>query len=162
MWDDESHTLSGNFYRVARFPTRNITTPIVLLYGGSDSLVDIDVMLDALPDHTIAEEVPHFEHLDFLWAREVDKLVIPRVVHWLSEYAEPLLGNEQEAEPNSSTATLNSHFGTDDTFYEDGFSDGSNVPSPKRRLKGLVGKNETRGFLPTASHVTTQISAEPR
>ena len=83
MYDDAVSHYHATFYRPASFPTKNISTPIVLLYGGSDSLVDIDVMLANLPDHTIAEEISHFEHLDFLWAQEVDKLVIPRVLHHL-------------------------------------------------------------------------------
>ena len=59
MYDDDVHAQSvmnmyGNtFYRVARFPTKNITTPIVLVWGGSDSLVDIRVMLKELPGHTV-------------------------------------------------------------------------------------------------------------
>ena len=59
MYDDDVQAQSmmnmfGNtFYRVARFPTKNITTPIVLVWGGSDSLVDIRVMLKELPGHTI-------------------------------------------------------------------------------------------------------------
>ena len=36
-------------YCPARFPTKNISSPIVLLYGDSDSLVDIDLMLKELP-----------------------------------------------------------------------------------------------------------------
>ncbi|KZP14048.1 triacylglycerol lipase [Athelia psychrophila] len=39
-------------HRPVRFPARNITAPIVLLWGALHSLVDIDVMLAALPDHT--------------------------------------------------------------------------------------------------------------
>ncbi len=76
MFDDDSIGrlsigASNRYYKVAKFPTRNIKTPIVLVYGGSDSLVDIRVMLKELPRHTIATEIPHFEHLDFLWAQDV-------------------------------------------------------------------------------------------
>lgn len=78
----------GKYTRVARFPTRNIKTPCVLVYGGSDSLVDIDVMLKQLPKHTVATEVPHYEHLDFLWARDVDKLVFPHVVDALESFSD--------------------------------------------------------------------------
>lgn len=89
--DDTSNALSvgakNRYYKVARFPTRNIKTPIVLVYGGSDSLVDIKVMLKELPRHTMATEVPHFEHLDFLWAQDVDKLVFPHVFEALKHYA---------------------------------------------------------------------------
>ena len=92
MFDDDvqaplSLGASDRYYRVAKFPTRNIKTPIVLMYGGSDSLVDIRVMLKELPRHTVAKEVPHFEHLDFLWGQEVETLVFPHVFEALSAYA---------------------------------------------------------------------------
>ncbi|KAG8525884.1 uncharacterized protein KY384_000644 [Bacidia gigantensis] len=84
MYDDDVQTpmsvaAKDRYYKVAKFPTRNIRTPIVLIYGGSDSLVDIQIMLKELPRHTIAKEIPHFEHLDFLWAEEVHKLVFPHI-----------------------------------------------------------------------------------
>lgn len=92
MYDDDvqaplSLGASDRYYKVAKFPTRNIKTPIVLVYGGSDSLVDIEVMMKELPHHTIAKEVPHFEHLDFLWGTEVDSLVFPHVFEALTTYA---------------------------------------------------------------------------
>jgi lysosomal acid lipase/cholesteryl ester hydrolase len=91
MYDDEapSPIISGRskYYKVAKFPTRNIKTPIVLVYGGSDSLVDINVMLKELPRHTVAKEIAHYEHLDFLWADSVDQLVFPHVFDALEEHA---------------------------------------------------------------------------
>ena len=91
MYDDDvqtpfSMTAIDRYYKVAKFPTRNIKTPIVLIYGGSDSLVDIHVMLKELPGHTIAKEIPSFEHLDFLWAEEVHQLVFPTVFEALRLY----------------------------------------------------------------------------
>ncbi|KAF2107660.1 Alpha/Beta hydrolase protein [Lophiotrema nucula] len=91
MYDDEApnpfYANRDRYYKVAKFPTRNIRTPIVLVYGGSDSLVDIKVMLKELPRHTIAKEIPHYEHLDFLWASSVDQLVFPHVFEALEQYA---------------------------------------------------------------------------
>jgi lysosomal acid lipase/cholesteryl ester hydrolase len=92
MYDDDvPATLSigatNRYYKVAKFPTRNIKTPIVLVYGGSDSLVDINTMLKELPLHTQAKEIRHFEHLDFLWAHEVDRLVFPHVFTALEEHS---------------------------------------------------------------------------
>ena len=92
MYDDDVQTplglgASDRYYKVAKFPTRNIKTPIVLVYGGSDSLVDINVMLKELPRHTIAREIPHFEHLDFLWGQQVDNLVFPYVFEALAAYS---------------------------------------------------------------------------
>ena len=92
MYDDDvqaplSITASDRYYKVPKFPTRNIKTPIVLVYGGSDSLIDINVMLKELPRHTVAKEIPHYEHLDFLWAQDVHQLVFPHVFAALAEYA---------------------------------------------------------------------------
>jgi lysosomal acid lipase/cholesteryl ester hydrolase len=83
----------NHFYRPARFPTRNIVTPIVLLYGDQDSLVDIDVMLSQLPQHTIKSNVTAkclkgYEHLDILWGAKVDVDVIPHVLTALKEHSE--------------------------------------------------------------------------
>lgn len=93
MYDDDvqpvvSLSTVSKYTKVAKFPTRNIKTPIVLLYGGSDSLVDINVMKRELPSHTVAIEVPHYEHLDFLWAREVDTLVFPHVFDALESFCD--------------------------------------------------------------------------
>ena len=41
-------------YCPARFPTKNISSPIVLFYGDSDSLIDIDRMSNELPDGVTA------------------------------------------------------------------------------------------------------------
>jgi lysosomal acid lipase/cholesteryl ester hydrolase len=91
MYDDEapSPIISNRskYYKVAKFPTKNIKTPIMLVYGGSDSLVDIKVMLKELPSHTIAKEIPHYEHLDFLWAQSVNELVFPHVFEALEKNA---------------------------------------------------------------------------
>jgi lysosomal acid lipase/cholesteryl ester hydrolase len=93
MYDDDVQPVVSlgsvsKYTKVAKFPTRNIKTPIVLVYGGSDSLVDINVMLKELPSHTIATEIPHYEHLDFLWAREVDTLVFPHVFDALNSFTD--------------------------------------------------------------------------
>lgn len=92
MYDDDVISpvirTSVSSYRPARFPTRNIVTPIVLLYGDSDSLVDIDIMLTQLPTHTVAQRLHGYEHLDVLWGKDVDKDVIPHVMETLSKYCE--------------------------------------------------------------------------
>ncbi|KAI0374251.1 triacylglycerol lipase [Pilatotrama ljubarskyi] len=74
-------------YAPARFPTRNIVSPIVLLYGDQDSLVDIDVMLHELPRHSVAvRRLRGYEHLDVIWGQNVHHDVIPHVVDALREY----------------------------------------------------------------------------
>jgi len=93
MYDDDVHpplalSSGSKFTKVAKYPTRNIKTPIVLVYGGSDSLVDIDVMLRELPKQTVATGIPHYEHLDFLWARDVDTMVFPHVFDALESFTD--------------------------------------------------------------------------
>ncbi|KAL4961827.1 sterol esterase [Aspergillus stella-maris] len=92
FYDDEiyapfSIVASERFYKPVKYPTRNIKTPIVLLYGGSDSLVDINVMQKELPRGTIAKEIPKYEHLDFLWANDVSELVFGHVFEALDRYS---------------------------------------------------------------------------
>jgi lysosomal acid lipase/cholesteryl ester hydrolase len=93
MYDDDPQppilltpTRSRKYTKVAKYPTRNIKTPIVLVYGGTDSLVDIKAMLRELPAQTVANEIPHYEHLDFLWARDVVEQVFPHVFDALESF----------------------------------------------------------------------------
>ncbi|KUJ09789.1 alpha/beta-hydrolase [Mollisia scopiformis] len=107
MFDDDVQPVMplssvSKYTKVAKFPTRNIKTPIVLVYGGSDSLVDIEVMLKELPSHTVATEIPHYEHLDFLWAREVDTLVFPHVFDALENFCSTEHSQEEYARYRSA------------------------------------------------------------
>lgn len=91
MFDDDPPLTIGTnsrFTKVAKYPTRNIKTPIVLVYGGSDSLVDIKAMLRELPSTTVATEIPHYEHLDFLWAKDVAAQVFPHVFDALDSFTD--------------------------------------------------------------------------
>ncbi|KAL2758500.1 hypothetical protein ACRALDRAFT_1040486 [Sodiomyces alcalophilus JCM 7366] len=100
MYDDDVQrpvalSSSSKYTKVARYPTRNIKTPIVLVYGGTDSLVDIKVMLRELPKKTVATEIPHYEHLDFLWGHDVDTQVFPHVFDALQSFTEPRHSSEE-------------------------------------------------------------------
>ncbi|GAV56318.1 hypothetical protein ZYGR_0BB00950 [Zygosaccharomyces rouxii] len=72
-------------YRIASFPTRtNIQIPILLIYGGNDSLVDIEVMKENLPKKRVFDiEVENHEHLDLIWGENVDSLVIANVIKFI-------------------------------------------------------------------------------
>lgn len=110
MYDDDagpmvSLSAKARYYKPAKFPTKNIKTPIVLVYGGSDSLVDIDVMRSELPRHTTATSIPHYEHLDFLWAKDVDKLVFPHVFTALKQHSPENRRTRPEQVSESNTET---------------------------------------------------------
>ncbi|KAF9530668.1 Alpha/Beta hydrolase protein [Crepidotus variabilis] len=67
-----------------RYPTENICTPIVLIHGDSDSLFDLEPMLEHLPlsgVHCIG--LKGYEHLDVLWGKNVHVDVIPKVLEGL-------------------------------------------------------------------------------
>src|SRR5271156_615791 len=66
----------------------------------------IDVMLAQLPPHTVAHKVDGYEHLDLLWGKDVDKLVIPPVLNLLKTFAQPV--DPQETE-KKSLAISSSH-----------------------------------------------------
>lgn len=90
MYDDDFGSpvvrTSISSYRPARFPTKNIVTPIVLLYGDTDSLVHIETILNQLPEHTTAKPLHTYEHLDILWGTNVHNDVIPEVLNTLEEF----------------------------------------------------------------------------
>ncbi|CEJ60502.1 Putative Triglyceride lipase-cholesterol esterase [Penicillium brasilianum] len=129
FFDDETHApfsvvASERFYKPVKYPTRNIKTPTVLLYGGSDSLVDINVMLQGLPRGTVAKEIPTYEHLDFLWASDVDRQVFGHVFDALETYSRNAV---DPAEP----ALLEAHH--DGNMLVDGRT--SNTSAPRIRSK---------------------------
>ena len=94
MFDDDVAIFGGamgsaNAYRPTRFPTRIIKTPILLLYGTRDILVDIEPMVSALPaSGTRVRKLEGYEHLDVLWGKGVDKDVFPEVINTLREHCE--------------------------------------------------------------------------
>lgn len=110
-------------YRIARFPTKtNIRIPILLIYGGSDSLVNIDVMKQNLPNKRVFDaKVENHEHLDLIWGDNVEYLVISKVVkfidffdHSLSFLGAPILSYSKEDNDTLSLRDGNSLH--EDTF----------------------------------------------
>ncbi|CCE64062.1 hypothetical protein TPHA_0G02260 [Tetrapisispora phaffii CBS 4417] len=88
--DDMFNSLSRP-YLIPVFPTRtNIKVPILLIYGGSDSLVDIDVMKANLPPKRVFDiKIDNHEHLDLIWGNDVDVLVIDKVLKFI-EFFTPI------------------------------------------------------------------------
>jgi pimeloyl-ACP methyl ester carboxylesterase len=154
MYDDEPtapwHSLAGSttrYYQVAKFPTRNIRTPILLVYGGMDGLIDISVMKRELPQrggNLVVREVPHYEHLDFLWASDVQRRVFPVVFEALERGISGMVSSgsvedlsldslgRAEFSDGGGTTAVGTARGTEDEReheQEDFFSDSNNVGS---------------------------------
>ncbi|KAI8048325.1 Alpha/Beta hydrolase protein [Gilbertella persicaria] len=87
-----------------RFPTLQIKTPIAIFYGQSDSLVDFDVLSADLPSPlAYVKAVQKWEHLDFLWAEGIEKIVYPDILKLLSHFnpgVKPSLNDKQGLKHN--------------------------------------------------------------
>lgn len=70
--------------RPISYPIKNIRIPITLIYGTTDSLVDIDVMKSQLPSEcTKVQPVAGHEHLDNIWGEDVTEMVFKHVLSLL-------------------------------------------------------------------------------
>lgn len=69
MYDEippySSSTAMG--HNCQKFPTDQIKTPVAVFYGGSDSLVDINVLLKQLPKPVYVKEILPYEHLGIIF-----------------------------------------------------------------------------------------------
>lgn len=68
-----------------RFPTDQIKTPMVLIYGDQDTLIDISTLMEQLPDNVSVHKLEGYEHLDILWGKDVHLDVIPTVLEALKQ-----------------------------------------------------------------------------
>jgi lysosomal acid lipase/cholesteryl ester hydrolase len=136
MYDDDPYTpaLRSNRnsprpgYRPAKFPTRNIATSIVILYGDIDSLVDISAMRHELPEHRLdIRRLKGYEHLDILWGKNVHVDVIPQVVRALRQHCENPEMIKSDADGFGCKATLHPDaaygYGSADSWENGAISD---------------------------------------
>ncbi|KAI8889909.1 alpha/beta-hydrolase [Backusella circina FSU 941] len=70
----------------AKFPTKQITTPIALFYGSADTLVDYDTLTAHLPKLAFVKNIKGWEHMDFLWANGLEKKVYPDIIYLLTHF----------------------------------------------------------------------------
>ncbi|CAG8713674.1 26624_t:CDS:2, partial [Dentiscutata erythropus] len=70
----------------SRFPTQQITTPIAIFYGGRDSLADMTMLLEQIPKPVLVREISEYEHLDFIWASDINHKAFPVIFHLLRKY----------------------------------------------------------------------------
>ncbi|ODV84276.1 hypothetical protein CANARDRAFT_8631 [[Candida] arabinofermentans NRRL YB-2248] len=95
MFDEGGSSGSGLVYlsgsasktnRVAPFPTQTITVPMLLIYGKSDSLIDIEITKEQLSCELETIGLESYEHMDTLWANDVCSLVFEPVIQTLQKY----------------------------------------------------------------------------
>ncbi|CAG8568924.1 12266_t:CDS:2, partial [Dentiscutata heterogama] len=69
-----------------RFPTQQITAPIAIFYGGRDSLADMTMLLEQIPKPVLVREISEYEHLDFIWASDINHKIFPVIFYLLRKY----------------------------------------------------------------------------
>ncbi|KAI8637717.1 Alpha/Beta hydrolase protein [Parasitella parasitica] len=69
-----------------KFPTKQITTPIAIFYGSADTLVDFDILKSNLPPLPYVKSIHGWEHMDFLWARGLERKVYPDILELLEHF----------------------------------------------------------------------------
>ncbi|ETS74043.1 hypothetical protein PFICI_13909 [Pestalotiopsis fici W106-1] len=157
MYDDDVHpplSTASRYTKVAKYPTRNIKTPVVLVYGGSDSLVDIKVMLRELPNRTVATEIPHYEHLDFLWARDVDTQVFQHVFDALDNFTD---AEHTKEEFESYRRARHVSLGASASFRHHRYRHSDAIESDSASVNGLV---ET-SVDPSMAHQARESTSSP-
>ena len=75
----------GGRGQVQSYDVSRITTPVAVIYGATDALVDATAVIAQLGTCCIhAQEVAHFEHLDLIWADNAPAEVFSSVVELLN------------------------------------------------------------------------------
>lgn len=153
MFDDEFESpfvKDKHFYRVASFPTQNIATPIVLLYGKSDSLVDIDVMLSELPKGTSHVGIEGHEHLDMVWGQHVKTLIFPFIFTALEHRFSSKVSQDNESDSTfvaRSSAEEKSVLSTDLADFEESEEESSAEEGEEETVPPVVTEKQPRGSI---------------
>jgi lysosomal acid lipase/cholesteryl ester hydrolase len=86
MYDEGSPVQIGSGHVVPRYTLDAISTKIALFLGGRDTLVDNSYTKEHLGDSVIhVTEIEEYEHLDFLWASDLDTRVYPAILRLMNE-----------------------------------------------------------------------------
>lgn len=80
-----SPVANASLERFQRFPTDQIKTSMVLIYGDQDTLIEISTLMEQLPDNVSVHKLEGYEHLDILWGKNVHLDVIPTVLEALKQ-----------------------------------------------------------------------------
>lgn len=83
LFDDTTALLYPG-HMVSLIPISQIKTPIAVYYGGRDTISDPSYILERCQSAIVqVTNIPEYEHLDFMWARDVDEKVTFRLLSLL-------------------------------------------------------------------------------
>jgi len=88
MFNAGSDSYSG--YSVPQYPIGQIRVPIACFCGGRDTLPQTSLLLSSIPaDKKVLVHIEErYEHLDFMWAKDIAQTVYPKVLRLLEKYTE--------------------------------------------------------------------------
>lgn len=89
MYDDQP---PGRTHIIPAYPLSNIRTPILAILGMKDGLVDREFIEREFGTASI-QLVDGYEHMDTIWANDVDKKVFPMVIDFIKAHS-PLVKNK--------------------------------------------------------------------
>lgn len=71
-----------------QYRTAQLGCPVACFYGGCDNLPNIKALLAALPKDKIVllHKENEYEHLDFMWAKDIGKKICPKILTLLEQY----------------------------------------------------------------------------
>lgn len=87
MLNSGSESYSG--YSVPEYQIGQIRTPVACFCGGRDTLPQTSLLLSSLPAEkkVLVHVEERYEHLDFMWAKDVAQTIYPKILGLLEKYA---------------------------------------------------------------------------
>lgn len=72
----------NSFQVVPEFPVRHVTTPIFIICGTKDTLIDLPFLMRHLPMARVLR-IAGYEHMDPIWARDAEDKCFPQIMEFL-------------------------------------------------------------------------------
>ncbi|XP_057681529.1 gastric triacylglycerol lipase isoform X2 [Corythoichthys intestinalis] len=72
-----------------RYNVGDVRVPTAIFSGGRDTLADpkdVALLLMQLPNVVFRQEIPHWDHLDFIWGLDAPKLMFPTILKLMQQY----------------------------------------------------------------------------
>lgn len=128
MYDDAQYARAASYrpYRTPAYHLSNMTCPVALFYGGSDTLPNFKSLLDDL-DPVYVRKEEDFEHLCFMWGKNCHTTIFPDVVRLLRLYDPTARSARPPNAPNFPLTRKESTF----EFRKDAQAGGIHLPEHK-------------------------------
>jgi lysosomal acid lipase/cholesteryl ester hydrolase len=88
-FDDTLHVNSHHSYKSYVLPSylpSRIKCPVALFYGGQDKVPDMNWLLNNLPKTCYVHKEEEYEHLDFLWAKNLNERIHKPLLEVLKQH----------------------------------------------------------------------------